>query len=147
MFSSARARLPTLSTRSSRLITRPFSSSSCLHTENRMPVNDPRPKDPPPNISASNALPIDAAGARDAPLQEMPEDGERQRQLQSPNRAERWSRSQSPRHKAMTGPRFEQTIMDFQVSPAHPTSPTSSAIVIANIPCCAISHNRMLQLS
>ena len=34
---------------------------------------------------------------------------------QAPNRADVWSRSQKPRSKAMTGPRFEQTIFDLQV--------------------------------
>lgn len=35
---------------------------------------------------------------------------------QAPNRAEVWSRSQKPRSEAMTGPRFEQTNFDLQVS-------------------------------
>jgi NADH dehydrogenase (ubiquinone) Fe-S protein 6 len=34
---------------------------------------------------------------------------------QAPNRAEIWSRSQRPRAKAMSGPRFEQTDFDLQV--------------------------------
>lgn len=34
---------------------------------------------------------------------------------QAPNRTEIWSRSQRPRAKAMTGPRFEQTEFDLQV--------------------------------
>jgi NADH dehydrogenase (ubiquinone) Fe-S protein 6 len=34
---------------------------------------------------------------------------------QAPNRVEPWSRSQQPRSKAMTGPRFEQTNFDEQV--------------------------------
>lgn len=34
---------------------------------------------------------------------------------QAPNRTEIWSRSQRPRAKAMTGPRFEQTDFDLQV--------------------------------
>jgi len=46
----------------------------------------------------------------------MPEDAERRRQLQAPNRKEVWSRSQQPREVAMSGPRFEQTIMELQVS-------------------------------
>ncbi|KAI0999726.1 hypothetical protein K3495_g8470 [Podosphaera aphanis] len=37
--------------------------------------------------------------------------------LQSPNRASIWSRSQNPKSKAMSGPRFEQTIMHLQPSP------------------------------
>lgn len=35
---------------------------------------------------------------------------------QAPNRVDIWSRSQKPRSKAMTGPRFEQTDFDLQVS-------------------------------
>ncbi|KAI0025031.1 zinc-finger domain-containing protein [Xylariomycetidae sp. FL0641] len=36
---------------------------------------------------------------------------------QAPNRKEIWSRSQIPRAKAMTGPRFEQTDFDLQPQP------------------------------
>ncbi|MCJ1258648.1 hypothetical protein MMC24_006481 [Lignoscripta atroalba] len=81
------------------------------------PTNDPNPPKQVPNISESNAVPISAQGLRDAPMQESVEDGERQRQMQAPNRAGVWSRSQQPREKAMVGPRFEQTIMDFQPQP------------------------------
>lgn len=35
--------------------------------------------------------------------------------MQAPNRAAIWSRSQRPRTTAMTGPRFEQTVMENQV--------------------------------
>ena len=35
---------------------------------------------------------------------------------QAPNRVGIWSRSQQPRTKAMTGPRFEQTDFDHQVT-------------------------------
>ena len=67
-------------------------------------------------------MPISAQGLRDAPMQESVEDGERQRQMQAPNRAGVWSRSQQPREKAMVGPRFEQTIMDFQVGLVVPSA-------------------------
>lgn len=121
MLFSARSRLPaslSTATATSRfLLARPLSSSSShRHPENFVQANDPRPKDPPANVSGTNAVPVDAVGARDAPLVEAPEEGERQRQLQAPNRKERWSRSQQARDKAMTGPRFEQTIMEYQVS-------------------------------
>jgi NADH dehydrogenase (ubiquinone) Fe-S protein 6 len=66
-------------------------------------------------VSESNAVELDAGGARDAPLQELPEDGEKRRQMQAPNRSTIWSPSQQPREKAMSGPRFEQTIMEWQV--------------------------------
>jgi NADH dehydrogenase (ubiquinone) Fe-S protein 6 len=54
-------------------------------------------------------------GNRDAPLQEMVPEAEKMRTLQAPNRAKPWSRSQMPRELAMTGPRFEQTIIEAQV--------------------------------
>ncbi|RKF55245.1 Lactobacillus shifted protein [Erysiphe neolycopersici] len=36
---------------------------------------------------------------------------------QAPNRIDVWSRSQNPRSKAMSGPRFEQTLFEFQPAP------------------------------
>lgn len=80
-----------------------------------MQANDPDPPAPKPNTSATNATPVDAMGSWDAPLQEEPEVGERNRHLQAPNRANTWSPSQAPRERAMTGPRFEQTIIELQV--------------------------------
>ena len=82
-----------------------------------IPTNDPSPPKPVQNVSDSNAIPISPQGMRDSslPLQEMPEDSERQRVMQAPNRKEPWSRSQQPRERAMSGPRFEQTIMEYQV--------------------------------
>jgi len=50
-------------------------------------------------------------------LQESAQEGERQRQMQAPNRATIWSRTQQPRDRAMTGPRFEQTIIELQPQP------------------------------
>ena len=86
-------------------------------TSDRIPTNDPSPPKPVQNVSDSNAIPISPQGMRDSslPLQEMPEDSERQRVMQAPNRKEPWSRSQQPRERAMSGPRFEQTIMEYQV--------------------------------
>jgi NADH dehydrogenase (ubiquinone) Fe-S protein 6 len=80
-----------------------------------MQANDPTPRTPKPNVSATNATPTDSQGVWDAPLREEPEAGERSRQLQAPNRATTWAASQQPREQAMTGPRFEQTIMELQV--------------------------------
>ncbi|KAL8943703.1 MAG: hypothetical protein Q9216_000902 [Gyalolechia sp. 2 TL-2023] len=85
-------------------------------TSDKVPTNDPNPPKPVQNVSDTNAVPVET-GLRDEPLQEMPEDSERQRQLQAPNRAEPWSRSQMPRERAMSGPRFEQTIMEYQPQP------------------------------
>ena len=94
---------------------RPYSTSD--RTSDRLPTNDPSPPKPVQNVSDSNAVPISPQGLRDSdrPLQEMPEDSERQRVMQAPNREGPWSRSQQPRERAMSGPRFEQTIMEYQV--------------------------------
>ncbi|KAL9614461.1 MAG: hypothetical protein Q9167_001064 [Letrouitia subvulpina] len=83
-------------------------------TSDRVPTNDPEPPAPVQNVSDSNAVPIDPQGLQDAPLQEYPEDNEKLRQMQAPNRRAPWSRSQQPRERAMSGPRFEQTIMELQ---------------------------------
>lgn len=55
-------------------------------------------------------------GAIDAKLVEKPAEAEQNRQLQAPNRGSTWAANQRPREEAMTGPRFEQTIMQLQVS-------------------------------
>ena len=67
-----------------------------------------------PNVSKSNKLPIESLH-KDEALQESIEEGENMRVMQAPNRADIWSRSQNSRAKAMSGPRFEQTIMEVQV--------------------------------
>ena len=99
---------------------RPYSTSSD-RTSDRIPTNDTSPLKRVQNVSDSNAVPISPQGLRDSdrPLQEMPEDCERQRVMQAPNRKEVWSRSQQPRERAMSGPRFEQTIMEYQVGFEH----------------------------
>ena len=81
----------------------------------KVATNDPSPPEAVQNVSDSNAVPTSAMGLRDAPLQELPEESEKQRQMQAPNRADVWSRSQESRERAMSGPRFEQTMMQFQV--------------------------------
>ncbi|MCJ1364039.1 hypothetical protein MMC16_003148 [Acarospora aff. strigata] len=122
MLSTARTRLPRLLSRhflppSSSLLSlhQPYSTAS--RTSDRVPTNDPNPPAPAQNVSETNALPSSPAGNRDMPLQEMPEDSERQRQMQAPNRKGVWSRSQAERAQAMSGPRFEQTIMEYQPQP------------------------------
>ena len=91
--------------------------STSDRTSDRVPTNDPSPPKPVQNVSNSNTVPISPQGLRDSdrPLQELPEDGEQQRVMQAPNREGPWSRSQQPRERAMSGPRFEQTIMEYQV--------------------------------
>ena len=85
-------------------------------SDGNIPVNDSKEPKSPANISATNAVPTSTTGGRDEALVEAPEDGERQRQMQAPNRKGTWARSQQERSKAMVGPRFEQTVMEFQVS-------------------------------
>lgn len=81
--------------------------------ENQEINTSDKPKEVP-NVSKTNELPIETPH-RDAPIVEKSEDAEKLRVMQAPNRAAVWSRSQNPRAKAMSGPRFEQTIMEFQV--------------------------------
>lgn len=102
---------------SHKLLPRHIYYSTAPNTSDRIPTNnDPNsPHLPVQNVSDSNAVPIDSQGKQDAPLQELPEDAERRRQMQAPNREDVWSRSQARRDVAMSGPRFEQTIMEFQV--------------------------------
>ena len=77
-------------------------------------INDPNSPKKVPNVSRTNETPIENP-FQDAPLQENVKDAEEKRVAQAPNRATVWSRSQKPREKAMSGPRFEQTIMELQV--------------------------------
>ena len=108
--------------RAVRLSPRTFTSSAQLLRqgpgtgENFNQANDPSPRKLTPNVSETNETAVTSFGASDAPLQESVEDAEKQRQLQAPNRKGVWSKSQMPRELAMSGPRFEQTIMELQVS-------------------------------
>jgi NADH dehydrogenase (ubiquinone) Fe-S protein 6 len=116
MLTSSRLRIPALAAQLTRIARRPATTASPGTGENREQANDPTPTKEPPNISKTNEVGVTTFGAHDGVLQESAQEGERQRQLQAPNRSTIWSRSQQPRDKAMTGPRFEQTIMEHQVS-------------------------------
>ena len=116
MLNSSRSRIPALAARVMRIAKRPATTARLGTGENREQANDPTPLKEPPNVSKTNERGVTAFGAHDGVLQESAMDGERQRQLQAPNRSKIWSRSQQPRDRAMTGPRFEQTIMEHQVS-------------------------------
>ena len=84
-------------------------------SDNPIPANDPKGRQPRSPVSATNATPTSSEGSQDKVLQESVEKGEELRTMQSPNRRGIWSRSQQPRERAMVGPRFEQTIMADQV--------------------------------
>ncbi|KAI9756796.1 MAG: Insulinase (Peptidase M16) [Chaenotheca gracillima] len=114
MLSTARSRWSLVSARRFQLAAR-----RSYGTKDPIPTNDPNPPRDVQNVSGTNAVPTSAAGNRDAPLQEHPEDSEKQRVMQAPNRKEVWSRSQQPRSKGMAGPRFEQTIMEYQAHEHH----------------------------
>ncbi|PGH09775.1 NADH dehydrogenase (ubiquinone) Fe-S protein 6 [Blastomyces parvus] len=104
----------------SRLLPRAYTTTAprlSEPSENAIPANDPNPRKKVSPVSASNAVPTDAMGARDQPLQESVEQAQRQLAQQAPNRTAIWAKSQQPREKAMTGPRFEQTIMEYQPRP------------------------------
>ena len=81
----------------------------------QVPNNDPNSHGTVPNVSETNATPTSSEGSMDKILVESVEKAEQLRTLQSPNRKSIWSRSQQPREKAMSGPRFEQTILEDQV--------------------------------
>lgn len=120
--SVARVRLAEVARRVPRRAIRSFASTSSAAGqspgnpgENFIPVNDPNPRKDTPNVSKTNEKAIDNMGVGDHPLQEYASDAEKMRVMQAPNRKDVWSRNQMPREMAMSGPRFEQTIMEVQV--------------------------------
>jgi NADH dehydrogenase (ubiquinone) Fe-S protein 6 len=72
------------------------------------------PAGPPATKEASAAAaakPQDAGAPAETPADAAAE----MRVMQAPNRAGTWTRSQQAREKAMTGPRFEQMVIEDQV--------------------------------
>ncbi|KAJ5114216.1 hypothetical protein N7456_002750 [Penicillium angulare] len=119
---SCSRRLTSLASAPSRFMVRAYSSTVPRLHENRMQPNDPSPPAPKPNVSATNApeassAPIDRLVVMENTYVENPAVGEQIRSMQAPNRATTWAASQQPRAQAMTGPRFEQTIMETQPRP------------------------------
>ena len=96
----------------SRPLTRYVSTAT---TSNQVPANDPVKRDAKPNVSSTNEMATSSEGSFDKVLQESVEDAEEMRVTQAPNYKGIWSRSQNPRAVAMSGPRFEQTIIADQV--------------------------------
>ncbi|EOD51235.1 nadh-ubiquinone oxidoreductase [Neofusicoccum parvum] len=96
---------------------RTYASKQPSPSVDSIPANDPNPKTPAPNVSATNAVPTSSGGSSDQALQESVAEAEAMRTAQAPNRSAVWSRSQNPRERAMAGPRFEQTIMADQPRP------------------------------
>ncbi|KAL6155371.1 hypothetical protein ACJBU6_06958 [Exserohilum turcicum] len=95
---------------------RPLARSvSTATTSNQVPANDAVSRDAKPNVSKTNEMATSSVGAFDQSLQESVVDAEQLRTTQAPNFKGIWSRSQNPRAVAMSGPRFEQTIIADQV--------------------------------
>ncbi|KAF2845159.1 NADH-ubiquinone oxidoreductase [Plenodomus tracheiphilus IPT5] len=92
-------------------------SVSTATTSNQVPANDPVKRDVPPNVSETNATPTSSEGSFDKVLQEDVATAEKLRKQQAPNYQGVWSRSQNPREVAMSGPRFEQSIIEDQPRP------------------------------
>ena len=111
-----RARLCYAGARTTPAVRQPVLVRFYNNSENPVPTNEPNPKAPEKNVSETSGVPTSSAGSFDKVLQEAPALAEERRVMQSPNRAGIWSRSQNPRAKAMSGPRFEQAIMEDQVS-------------------------------
>lgn len=103
------------SVRAVRAFRAPMRYVSTKTTSNQVPANDPVEREAKPNVSATNALPTSSEGSFDKVLQEDVATGEQLRTQQAPNYKGIWSRSQQPREVAMSGPRFEQSIMEDQV--------------------------------
>jgi len=88
--------------------------SYAFSANDQQEINDPNKPKEVPNVSKTNEIPI-VSHVDGGLMQESVKDGEKLRVQQAPNRIGIWSRSQNPRAKAMTGPRFEQTMMEYQV--------------------------------
>ncbi|KAI9792344.1 MAG: hypothetical protein M1833_001115 [Piccolia ochrophora] len=86
-------------------------------TNDPVPASTPEPQKPVQNVSSTNTVPTSSTGVMDAALQEQTDEAEERRTMQAPDRKDIWSPSQAPRKKAMVGPRFEQTIMEYQPRP------------------------------
>ncbi|EPE33093.1 hypothetical protein GLAREA_06105 [Glarea lozoyensis ATCC 20868] len=112
--------LPTIRSRAAWQISKRIQTASrrsyAFSANDQQEINDPTPQKDVPNVSKTNELPTEAVHTSTS-LQEKTEDAEHRRVTQAPNRAVAWSRSQNPRAKAMSGPRFEQTIMEAQPAP------------------------------
>lgn len=110
----------------------------------------PPPAQPSPSSSATevspeesnpeletNATPVESHGFQNEPIVETSEEAREIISTQAPNRATTWARSQEVRANAMSGPRFEQTLMQTQVCLLNTPKlslPRLSAMVATNSP-------------
>lgn len=118
---SCSRRLASLASVRPRFAIRTYTSTVPRLSENRIPANDATPPAPASKADVAgkdtepSGVPIESLVKMENQYQEDPVVAEAIRSLQAPNRATTWAASQQPREQAMTGPRFEQTIMETQV--------------------------------
>lgn len=96
-----------------------FRAAYSSNAKAEVPASDPVARKEVPTVSETNAMPTSSEGSFDKVLQESPAQAEKLRKQQAPNREGIWSRSQQPREVAMSGPRFEQSIIEDQVRLSH----------------------------
>ncbi|PBP16034.1 NADH-ubiquinone oxidoreductase [Diplocarpon rosae] len=113
MLSTARSRAAHQLSKVAQLSTR---RAYAFSANDKQEINTSDSSKPVPNVSKTNELPTETLHG-EFRLQESVADAEKFRIQQAPNRTAVWSRSQNPRAKAMSGPRFEQTIMEMQPAP------------------------------
>lgn len=111
MLTTVRARTALLLSKRAPIVAR---RAYAFSANDKQEINDTQGTKDVPNVSKTNELPT-ASPHGDGLIQESAEHAEELKVQQAPNRVGVWSRSQNPRSKAMSGPRFEQTIMEFQV--------------------------------
>jgi len=105
----------TLRARSALRLATPSFRAYTTPVKAEVPANDPVARKDVQTVSETNATATSSEGSFDKVLQESVEKAEKLRKQQAPNREGIWSRSQQPREVAMSGPRFEQSIMEDQV--------------------------------
>lgn len=131
MLSTTRSRaLPILSRRTNAIASRQFAISATAK------------QDAAPNKNVADV----PQTSTETPIEELVGDAEGTKVMQAPNRSAIWSRSQKPRAIAMTGPRFEQTIMDMQVSCAAQDENMRLAVASMSLPDNGVGGVKPLQL-
>lgn len=118
---SCSRRLASMASIRPRFALRTYSTTVPRFSENRIQANEAAPPAPASKTDVGakdtepSGVPIESLVKMENQYQEDPVVAEAIRSLQAPNRATTWAASQKPREEAMTGPRFEQTIMETQV--------------------------------
>ncbi|KAI1917925.1 hypothetical protein LOZ61_000039 [Ophidiomyces ophidiicola] len=106
MLSSTRSSLRLLTARSSRFIPRATYTSTAPRLSEKSDNGVPTTHKKVTSTPESHTVPSDSIERADKAVQ-----------MQAPNREVTWAKSQQPREAAMSGPRFEQTTMEYQPRP------------------------------